>query len=575
MLVPDPLSVSVVAGVHPHSGGVHVVIAELGPTAGGAAAVRSVRLAQSFANEEQASAAIAGASPEAIVRVLAGGQTVARVASLPPGGDDRSRLEAIALMAETDLAADLPAYRRAWGLVMNAGLLVGWPERAEPDSASDDGDIPEVCVGDVAAWGLLADMVGGLDLVASADASTGTVSVLGTGPERAVARAVVLEADDEFSLAAADIAREVAVATGLDPQRVPTRIEGVFTSPELSSATIAGASRTSAFLATFGPALAAVNAYAERSTLVRLYRVEPRHRGTAIARASAWFARPAIAATLVLASLGILLALPIGVSYARVRILDKAITNQTEITSANERDERELVFYRLLRERRWPMTKLMADIAGATPVGVLVETLDLAQGEGVTLRGTAEKLELVAQLRENLTKTRVFSEVSMPTSTPSGGSVQFTLQAKVAPGGATYNAKPIDDFAAKPLVQRLYGEGATSTDRRIRRSEAAGKKPSAGSSPASGPASAGTSRPSSSGGGRSTEAKAPTVPPPISDAEIAKLDQTGAMMEFAKRRSASSQPGLDEATRNRLKEESAKAQQRMREAMNAGQKGGG
>ncbi|MBY0260764.1 MAG: hypothetical protein K2Q20_00370, partial [Phycisphaerales bacterium] len=73
---------------------------------------------------------------------------------------------------------------------------------------------------------------------------------------------------------------------------------------------------------------------------------------------------------------------------------------------------------------------------------------------------------------------------------------------------------------------------------------------------------------SGSSSGAATKDAAPP-PPPLTDAQIAKLTGTQAMLEWAKRRKAAAQPGLDEATKARLTDEAEKSQRRMKDAQAA------
>jgi len=56
------------------------------------------------------------------------------------------------------------------------------------------------------------------------------------------------------------------------------------------------------------------------------------------------------------------------------------------------------------------------------------------------------------------------------------------------------------------------------------------------------------------------------IPPPISDSEIAKLSHDAAMKEWTSRKAHATQPGIDEAIKRRLIDESEKAKARMQEA---------
>jgi hypothetical protein len=212
------------------------------------------------------------------------------------------------------------------------------------------------------------------------------------------------------------------------------------------------------------------------------------------------------------------------------------------------------------------MTKLMADIAASTPEGITLDVLELNQGESITLRGTARSNDLVTTFRENLARTRVFEGIATPTVGSSSEGVQFQLQARVSPTGALYRGEHADDFATNPLGKRLYGDAFVADDRADGDSPRllAGERVPDRSGPGDETPS---SRSTSSRSSGTAAPPAPTIPPPLSDADIAKLDRTGAMKEFASRKKAASQQGLDAATKQRLLDEAEKARARMTEAI--------
>jgi hypothetical protein len=241
-------------------------------------------------------------------------------------------------------------------------------------------------------------------------------------------------------------------------------------------------------------------------------------------------------------------------------------------------------FARELQSRRWPMSKIIADVAGALPVGVVIESVRVEVGQRVAVQGSADSLELVNHLQAKLNESGVFAEASVDrtqTSTDAAG-VRFDVSARVV---RPFNEpKGLEDFAASTLSQRLYGEragsgrvgdGATATassptseDRpagRSRRAATTGAEESSGSAAA----------PRDRARSAAAPEKKADIPPPISDEEIAKLDANAAMKEWTSRQRASKQSGIDQATRDRLKGEAEKSKSRMTEARSQTKSGGG
>src|SRR6185295_1235687 len=105
------------------------------------------------------------------------GCTVARVCALPDtqGGADgatpAAMADALTLIAESELPASLPAYRRAAGLINAArgvgrkplGLLTGWAAGGELEAGRGVRVAPEVCISEAAALAILAQLVGGVE----------------------------------------------------------------------------------------------------------------------------------------------------------------------------------------------------------------------------------------------------------------------------------------------------------------------------------------------------------------------------------------------------------------------------
>lgn len=521
-----------------------------------------------------------------VVRVLPGSCSIARVTVLPetgegPAGSSPTQIaDALALLAESELPTALPAFRRSAGLVYPGrgatrrpiGLLTGWPATGVPE-ATPGTRVAEVFVAEPAALAALAQMVGGVERAWSVDGPS--VSVVCVGAEKTVVRVSRCTGSD-LDAAATRVVQESSRAAGVDAQGVAVRTragEMLELHPWPNSPRIGGQARDERWLRSFGIAAGALAVYADPSPavhgLANLHEVEPQLKPPMLVRITRALGHPLAAAILLGLCAMLAIGLPIGVSYARVKMLEKQVSDEQSLMTRNAADERNLAFYRLLGEKRWPMTKLLADIAGACPVGVSLDAVELGVGEQVVLRGNAESSGLITTFRENLGKTRIFGDVATPSTTPGTDGVSFTMNAKIAPGAARFPAKPVDDFASKPLVERIHGGSAGSTSKRAaatgsRRDRSSNATPSRSSS----------SPTRSSTVSTTPSREPPVIPPPLSDAQIAKLSSLEAMKEWGARRKASTQPGVDEATRKRLAEEADKARARMQEAKPAATSGG-
>ena len=624
-MMPARDSLKTVAALHSQaeSGGrsstFRVVVATLGAPGSGEWSITQTRTFTA-AEAETLSAFLDESDVQVLIHVVPAGMTVARTATLPEMAGEESAgvvggsggaavAEALGLVAEGELPAALPWYRRAAGVISPGrggrdggggviGLLTGWPERDEDTSTWRRTWIgPQVGVSEVAALAGLARAIGGVDRALTLDPASGGVGVLCIG-ERIVARVARLCSTDSgttgnglpaLETAARETLAETARAAGVSVRDSFSMIGGrLLLDPEQANARIANAARDRAWLGSYGIAAGALALFAAPSPtvhgLVGLHLLEPKTRPPVLARVTEFLGRPGRAAVIIGACIAILLALPLGAAFARMRMLEKSVTDEAAMLERNVAAEKELAFYKLLRERRWPMTKLLADVAGAAPVGVVVETIEIGQGEGLTVRGKADTSELVTNFRENLGKTKIFTQVTTPSTNPGIEGVQFQLTAKIPAGAAVYAAPPIDDFGTRTLAERMYGDAArghagSRSSSRPERSTASrpdrngrsnrSNTPAPGSSssnigPNAWPDTPRTPTPAAKG--------VPTIPPPLTDAQINAMNATTAMLEWGKRKQAASQSGLDDATKRRLTEEAEKAKARMTAAR---QQGGG
>lgn len=567
------------------SGGLAILIAEIGGT--------SLNVVETvLADRKDAAELFRSKRVDLVIRLAPSSETVCKLVLVPEGsGADRSALaDALALMAESELPASLPWYRRAGGVVRvgsaQAALLTGWTRPESPSQNDTLSAVPEVWAAEIAALAALAAGVGGSPMVGLADQRTGTVALLASGGRKAVARVLRLANDRDWSGAVHAAWDETAAAAGVEGVQAPAA-DGLLLAT--GGARLGGATRDREWINRFGLAMGAAMLYADGdaavSALVALALREPRSRQPLAQRTIDWLSLPRHAAVVGAACLAVALLAPLASSKARHAVLASHAGSADALDSRLAEAERRVGFYKLLSDKRWPMTKLLAQIAGAAPVGVTLDAVELPQGETVTIRATAESSELVSTFRKNLSDTRVFTGVATPTIETTADGVTFQLQARVVQNFALQATKPLDDFAAQTLAQRLYGESANNNaryDRDDDRDTRAGDRRTTGRDASRDarrdePArpSSGGSTPSRSGDRAAAPAPPPaSIPPPLSDEDIARMDRVTAMREWGVRRRASTQPGIDAETKARLTAEAEKARVRMQEAGEASPGGG-
>lgn len=523
---------------------------------------------------DEAGEALRSRKVELTIRLVPATETVCRVLTSPEltTADRASVADALSLQAESELPSSIAWHRRSAGMIRLGGrqatLLTGWV-RGEKDGAAGAAlsGIPEVWVAEIAALGALGQASGAIGMVGLADQATGALSLLAFGTKRPVGRVLRLGASDAgWDSAVRGSWTETAAAAGIDAACPAT--DGLMMEVG-TTVRLGGGNRDREWIWRHGLAIGAIALYADPdaavSALVGMTPEEPRRAMPIAQRAVDWLSRPRNAAVVGAACIGALLFAPWVAAEMRYKMLRNEAGSLTELDRRLSEADRQAEFYKLLSQKRWPMTKLLADIAGAAPVGVTLESVELTQGEAISIRAVAESSDLVTAFRKNLSDTTVFRDVATPSIDATSEGVTFQLQARLSPSGAITASRPIVDFASKTLAQHLYGDDATMSpgwrtddaeeDDGDRASDDRGSRTSG----------RGRDEPSrtASRADRPTAIAPVMIPPPLSDADIAAMNKTAAMKEWGVRKKASTQPGIDPADKERLAAEAEKCRERM------------
>lgn len=520
-----------------------------------------------------------------LVRVLPASCAVCRLIAVPDGPSSEID-SALRLIAEAELPSGVPAHRRGGGLVdmpceqgKRAAALIGW--------SGDAGDPPITGIAEtwtaepIALEALIRKSAAGMILYA--DSAAGSVSLAAKGPERGVLRALRESADSEsgWEMLIAERAVQAMRAVGVDIEST----RGFAASPGMQlridsdaeaglAASVKGLRRDPAWLGQFGVALGAVIAASRGGGLSSLTFAAPHRARQPVEAAAEWLSRPSRAWSLAAAGLAVALLAPWGLSAVRAAILSAKTGGMAQQQQAEADIALRTAFASELQSRRWPMSKLIADLAGALPVGVIIESVRLEVGQRLVVQGSADSLDLVNQLQSKLNESGVFSEASIDrTQAPSDKpGVRFDVSARVV---RPFNQpKGLEDFAASTLAQRLYGDRAGLSGTASAPATSSENRPAPRGRRAASESSASGETAQRTRSTATPEKKA-DVPPPISDDEIAKLDANAAMKEWTTRQRASKQSGIDQPTRDRLKSEADKAKARMTAARSEAKPGGG
>jgi Tfp pilus assembly protein PilN len=528
-----------------------------------------------------------------VVRVARGRETVARCLPVP-GGDEAGLVAAVSLLAEAELPSALPSYRRAAGVLpngdgaeMRTALLTGWMNGGASPKALTE--VAETWTTPAAALALLRGESGRAAVYT--EASEGLMCLLVPGPDKTIARVLVEEPSDEdawaqiLGAAVAEAAQMAGAPASFAQSLNAGRKTGAGRRLFLEAASllalksrVSGIREDQGWLDDFGVALGALLVAGSELATVRalagLHAMAPEEERTIVEATSVWLAKPANAWGLVAAACALMLLGPLGLAAARKTILEKRADKVKGLSVGGEGIEKKAAMYEQFGTSRWPMTKLLADVAQATPVGVVVTNLQITNGQGLTMQGTAENSEQVNKLEANLNAARVFGNVSFGrVDTKSDSVTEFDVTARVVQPLAQVKTSEEQDFKTKPLAVRLYGEGASNTappagdaheehgdrgDRGNRRRDRAERNADSGGTGGNSGGSAERDRkPSSS---LATE----PVPVPLTDADIQKMDFLTATKEFGRRKPyALIHKELDAATKQRLSDEVAKLREQM------------
>lgn len=585
-----------IAGLHRQGASWRVVLLVQG---GGQYKV-SESLSVAVADAAALDQALSRLRPDLVVGVIPAGQTVWRgVDAAPPIGSAAEVAAALDLVAEAHTPTGTPAYRRGAGLVPLAsnigamaavawtGSLEGWPGALV---AGVDAWAPEpACLGALAA---ATGRAPGAAHV-STDRPAGVVAMVGViapnadqvppSPAKAVIRVSREDGADPqgWTEAVRAVVEEVGEATGLgtdhvDPQT--SRDYALLLGPVENAPTIAGIGDQEAWLDQYGLATgaAAMAAMEPGSAVLAMRATAPAVRRSPVEATLNWLSRPSRAAAVVAMCVLVLLLGPLAVAYSRLSVL-KSQAAGADVTKADYlKAAEEAEFYSVLRERRLPVVKTLAELTGNAPSGIIIESVTVDRAK-VTVRGTTESSELVSRWRASLRDSKIFDDVRTPTIEAGASPIQFDLEATIgqpllafAPGGK-------GDVAATPLPDLPSVAGGTPTTRRTGESARDTSREGTRSTGATGNnrSREGRTTRGNNDGARSGETAAkgpaaPSDPGPISDEQIQRLDLPTTLREFSQRRAAAVSSQVDETARQRLTDEAAKLQAHMRSLQSRG-----
>jgi len=577
------------------------------------------------------SRAVSGIRADVVLRVLPGGTVVCRTVPIP-SMEPSVLEEALDLQAEAALPAHIDAHRRAAAMLPWAeqmpdeaeALVLGWPGE-EPDAPvleEEEDDGADFCYAPTMAC--LVEVLArthGEGMACYLDRDEGAFELLMHRFGRTALRTVRINGDadpEEWGREMRRIVTETAMSIGLDPAGVePWREELLDQAARFRQMQLIDENARSALFALlegdvrrddlewwkkYGLAiLAGVGALGPRRKLFALRGEPAAERRQPIIELLHWIDSPGRAAFVLLAALLVVVLMPLGAAWGRYAILNAKAGDIQNIQQMARRASQQEQFYQAPNSRRWPMTKLLADLSGSAPPEVqLDETIIDSESGEIRLKGIAPDSERQSSFQEALGALGVFHEIDLNRLETKGSSVEFEMTLSLADP-----LREAERQYTTPLAVHLYGEelaekvqpgeyertmpsgrgggfarsrgsggGAASSFGRSNRGagELFGGGDGAGLFGTAASLPGGEDEDEGEGGGDEATASSDpdpdpdpdAVPEPISAEEIDALDADEAMRRAQARADLLYDEGIDESTRTRLRDEMARLMNRVR-----------
>jgi hypothetical protein len=423
-----------------------------------------------------------------VLSVLPAAAVVCRTCALPAAEPDQL-LQALHLQAEAHALSNAPEHRLAMavldpapGETSRSGLLLAWPENAEAPVPATEA--PLRFTPDVAALAALVDGLRPDEPLVWVDRADGSVAIAFSHANGAAFRATHEDLnEDEWSKTVGRVLAETGLSVGHTGSFVESSVHATtdrltslargetrLLAPEeirdAAARQVAGVSTDAGWWSDYGILLGAL--LARRGTLQPLTQM----------RASAPIEYPSIATRVatqlsntrtatwaaVIAVVAILFG-PMATSWGRLQVLQWRHPDIQQKLESVELARLKADMYRTMGQRRWTMTKLLADLSCCTPVGVDIEQIRIDQGNEITIVGKARDVDgllardVAALMQSMLNGAGIFRDAKYQISTATSiGDADFTMTADVVQAHVKHPFSVEQDFGAHTLRQRKDNE---------------------------------------------------------------------------------------------------------------------
>jgi hypothetical protein len=419
--------------------------------------------------------------------ILPASAVVVRMSTLPAASPTQM-LTALSLQAESFFLGTVPHHRLGLAVLPDSGgteregIVVAWPPaqpapelspqleaitRYLPEPAAllplASADIPAV-TGDRRSGSIAIALRSPRGVVLRSAREDGSADSWNEGLRRAIAETALNAGIEPSKIAAVVAAAESNVeqtgdrAVIIDPA-IRQQLEGKIAIEVGAEALEASWWRDWAVL--LGAGIVASGQFAE---LCQLRRHQGGAEPTRFSRLLVRYSDPSRALRVCVAAVAIMAVVPLAAAWLRSSIYQWKMPTSLGEFQLEQRDiERRIAHYEAVARKSLPVSKLLGDLAVATPDGIELESIQLSLTQGVSVRGTAKSQgskqpdEIVNAMARQMESSGVFRKTNWGWNAPDGrGEFKFNLTAEIVRPTLRPNYDESRDWAIKTLAQRKY-----------------------------------------------------------------------------------------------------------------------
>ena len=422
------------------------------------------------------------------LRVLLPASAVIVRSTTLPAASQTQMLTALALQAESYFLGSVPQHRLGLAVLNEGsgtdrhGLIVAWPTGQPAPDVGQRLEAISTYLPEPAA--LLPLAAGDLPAVV-ADRRTGSIAIALRSSGGTVLRSAREDGiGDAWTEGLRRAIAETALNAGIEPARIAAVVAGAESAVETSGDRVV--ILESDVRALLGPRInvevgvaaleptwwrtwavllgAAIASCGPLSELCRLRKHERGSEPTRLARLVARYSDPVRALRVVAAAVAIIALSPIAFSWLRAKVYEWKMPSSLGAFELQQFDvEQRIAHYEALGRKGLPATKILGDLAVATPDGIELESIQISLSQGIAVRGIAKPQsgrvpdEIVNAMMTQMESSGVFQKASWSWAPPDGRNLfKFSLNAQIARPTRIAEVPEERDWAVKSLAKRKY-----------------------------------------------------------------------------------------------------------------------